>query len=120
MKRLALGIGLAVLLVAGFAPAAVAAQWTLQSTPTLPGPPPPYPGAPPPSHQRRNLSAVSCTSGTACVAVGSDFATFTFTNVRGVSRPLTVQYTLAEMCNGQTWTIQSTPTPHDGGGLSGV
>ena len=120
MKRLALGIGLAVLLVAGFAPAAVAAQWTLQSTPTLPGPPPPYPGAPPPSHQRRNLSAVSCTSGTACVAVGSDFATFTFTNVRGVSRPLTVQYTLAEMWNGQTWTIQSTPTPHDGGGLSGV
>ncbi len=46
------------------------------------------------------LSAVKCTSTTACIAVGSGNGT------------------LAEQWNGTTWNIQ--PTPVGGGGLSGI
>jgi hypothetical protein len=54
------------------------------------------------------LSAVSCTTATACTAVGS-----TTTPTFGV---------LAEGWNGTSWTLESTPTPADGlqGFLTGV
>jgi hypothetical protein len=56
------------------------------------------------------LSGVSCTAGNACVAVGS--------YADGSGLPLT----LAEVWNGSSWTIQSTPNPTSpvGGSLSGV
>ena len=50
------------------------------------------------------LSAISCTSATACTAVGT-------ANAMGV--------TLAEAWNGARWTIQATP-PTPGGGLNDV
>lgn len=62
--------------------------WTIQSTPNPPG-----------TRSGRTLSGVSCTSSTACTAVGA---------VVGSAGPL------AERWNGTSWTIQTTPDP--GGG----
>ena len=61
--------------------------WTVQATPNPTG-----------SGQNRELDGVSCTSTTACTAVGNDFdgSTETFK-------------TLAERWNGTAWTVQPTP-----------
>ena len=53
------------------------------------------------------LSAVSCTSASACTAVGDYFTSSS-------------QLTLAESWNGTAWTIQTTPSPDGGGFLNGV
>ena len=62
-------------------------SWAIQSTPNPSGAKNPV------------LNAVSCTSSTACTAVGS------YTNSAGTDS------TLAERRNGTSWTIQSTPAP---------
>ena len=62
-------------------------SWSIQTTPSLP------------SSGNGQLSGVSCTSTTACTAVGS-FATSTANGM-----------TLAERWNGTSWSIQSTPNP---------
>jgi hypothetical protein len=59
--------------------------WTVQTTPN------------PTGAQFSSLSGVSCTSATACTAVGS------YANSAGL--------TLAERWNGTTWTVQPTPNP---------
>jgi hypothetical protein len=69
------------------------AAWTLQITPTTSG--------------YSSLSGVSCTSATACTAVGVG----------------TGLWGLAERWDGSTWTLQTTPTPSGavgGAALSGV
>src|SRR5262249_2504885 len=60
--------------------------WTVQTIPT------------PSGATSISLSGVSCTSATACTAVGDD-------NIFGTS------VTLAERWDGKTWTIQPTPNP---------
>lgn len=65
------------------------AGWSIQPTPQLPGP--------------GGLSGVSCTSPSACTAIGS------YTDPSGVFD------TLAERWNGSTWAIQPTPNPPDSG-----
>src|SRR5215472_12626083 len=60
-------------------------RWTIQATPT-----PPKGGG--------GLNGVSCTSASACTAVGASNAG-----------------TLAERWNGTRWTIQATPNPPQGG-----
>jgi hypothetical protein len=66
-------------------------RWAIQATPN-----PPQGGG--------FLNGVSCTSASACTAVGTSNAG-----------------TLAERWNGTRWTIQPTPNPRQGGGgLSGV
>ena len=64
--------------------------WTIQSTPSPTGQP---------DRDNVGLNGVSCTSATACAAVGS------YTNTGGV------QVTLGEVWNGASWAIQSTPSP---------
>ena len=73
-------------------------SWAIQSTPNPSGAKNPV------------LNAVSCTSSTACTAVGS------YTNSAGTDS------TLAERWNGTSWTIQSTPnaTSAPGNSLNGV
>jgi hypothetical protein len=90
----------AALVMAGPAPAAGAATWTVQSTPNPPG------GGYP------TLRGVSCTSANACVAAGY---------VQSVAPNGSVFLTtLAESWNGQVWTIRSTPNLPGGGALEGV
>ena len=62
-------------------------SWTVQSTPN------------PTGAEGSTLYAVSCTSATACTAVG-DYANSS-----------AAQVSLAEVWNGARWTVQSTPTP---------
>jgi hypothetical protein len=52
----------------------------------------------------RSLNAVSCTSPSACTAVGSQYPVQT-------RRLSSVQGALAERWNGTAWTIQATPDP---------
>ncbi len=66
--------------------------WTIQSSPQPPGLPP-----------SSDLYGVSCTSATACTAVGS------YTQNAYTKRP--TYLTLAERWDGSAWTIQSTPNP---------
>jgi hypothetical protein len=54
------------------------------------------------------LYAVSCTSATACAAVGNYY----------VANKL--HYTLAEAWNGTSWAIQATPNPKGAGGVNNV
>jgi hypothetical protein len=61
--------------------------WAIQTTPV------------PPGARLALLKGVSCTSATACVAVGG------YVDSRGTNR------TLAERWDGSTWSIQPTPTP---------
>jgi hypothetical protein len=61
--------------------------WTIQSTPS------------PAEAKASRLLGVSCSSSTACTAVGY------YTNSAGV------QVTLAERWNGTAWAVQSTPNP---------
>jgi hypothetical protein len=68
-------------------------SWSIQSTPSPKG---------------ATLSAVSCTSPTACTAVGN------YTDTSGN------YVTLAERWDGSRWSIQPTPTPTGGGQLLGV
>jgi len=72
--------------------------WTLQSIPDPPGAQGPF------------LNAVSCSSASACTAVG------TFLDSSGNGE------TLAERWNGASWAVQSTPNPSgaQGSGFSGV
>lgn len=65
--------------------------WSTQATPTPAG--------------GGQLNGVSCTSDTACIAVGSSHASTTGT--------------LAEAWDGTSWSVQSVPSP-TGGSLSGV
>ena len=65
-------------------------SWSIQPTPDAPG------------ASESVLSRVSCTSATACTAVGYSHATGDFA-------PRT---TLAEAWNGTTWSIQQTPLRH--------
>jgi hypothetical protein len=71
--------------------------WSLQPTPN--------PATPP----RSALAAVSCTSASACTAVG------TSVDNSGVN-----PRTLAERWNGTTWSLQPTPNKPFGGFLAGV
>jgi hypothetical protein len=76
-------------------------SWSIQSTPN-------------PTEAKGNvLRGVSCTSSSACVAVGSDYTG---------GFPSTAYSTLAEVWNGTSWSIQSTPNPTGEKGivLSGV
>ncbi len=102
-RGLIVGVAVTLFAIGGMAPAAGAAKWTLQSTPSFP-----------PTHARNGdggtFGAVSCTSATACVAVGRYYAVFSF-----VRRPEGFSNTLAETWNGHIWRIQSTPTPPDNG-----
>src|SRR5207248_10503847 len=70
-------------------------SWSIEPTPTPQG--------------EARLNGVSCTSATACTAVGQyyDFDSDTY-------------LTLAERWDGTAWTIQSTPTPPRGATLAGV
>ncbi len=72
--------------------------WAVQATPN--------PGGP----QVSDLTGVSCTSATACTAVGSYYKTGP------------VEVTLAERWNGTAWAVQGTPNPGGthGSSLSGV
>lgn len=65
-----------------------AAGWSAQTTPS-------------PAEATSRLSAVSCSSSTACTAVGS------YAKTEG-------RLILAERWNGTAWSIQSTPTPAGG------
>ena len=62
--------------------------WTVQATPD------------PAGAIVTKLTGVSCSSATACIAVGSSF-----------SRASSADVTLAERWNGTTWKLQSTPNP---------
>jgi hypothetical protein len=69
------------------APAAMAASWTIQPTPSLPG------------SSSAGMPGVSCPSATWCAGVGY------YTNSSGAD------VTLAEASNGTNWSVQSTPNP---------
>ena len=71
-------------------------RWAIQTTPTKP------------TVLLGDLTGVSCTSGTACTAVGF-YTNASFNTV-----------TLAESWNGAEWTIESTPNPTTFGQLLGV
>ena len=73
-------------------------SWSIQATPN------------PTGAQSSQLSGISCTSPTACTAVGN------YTDSTGTQR------TLAERWNGTTWSIEKTPNPAGAtaSGLSGV
>ena len=76
--------------------------WTVQTTPQ----------APLPNLQSADLRGVSCTSATACTAVGDTLAT-------GAGQ---LSLTLAEVWDGTSWTVQPTPNPAGSAGtiLTGV
>ncbi len=78
--------------LAGMAESWNGTSWSVQSIPTP---------APPGSLQQWSLDGVSCTSGTACTAVGS--------LLYGDQLA-----TLAERWDGTTWAIQTTPNPNAG------
>lgn len=67
--------------------------WSIQSTPN------------PSESKRSELAGVSCTSGTACIAVG------TWYNGSGTNA------TLAEVWNGSSWSFQTIPSGSKGGTL---
>ncbi len=71
-------------------------SWTIQPTPT------------PSGAQGSGLNGVSCSSDTACTAVG------------GYNSSAGTDSTLAERWDGTTWTIQPTPNKAGGFGLSAV
>lgn len=57
-----------------------------------------------------NLTGVSCTSATRCIATGGSFKT----------TPKPTSVTLAELWNGSVWTIQKTPNSTNGGKLNAI
>jgi hypothetical protein len=69
---------------AAASPAAARASWKIQGTPN------------PAGSVGNNVEGVSCTSATACLAVGY----FYDDNPEGI-------FTLAERWNGKTWTVQA-------------
>jgi hypothetical protein len=77
-------------------------EWAIQTTPT------------PEGTREATFDGVSCTSSTACTAVGSYWTTSN------------IEKTLAERWNGTEWAIQATPNPEaftvgeNGSGLNGV
>lgn len=66
--------------------------WTAQT--------PPNPRTPA-GDQNALLNAISCTSASSCVAVGS----------YAVSNPTTARRLIAEVWNGSSWTLEHVPTP---------
>jgi hypothetical protein len=68
-------------------------SWSIQKTPNPPGT----------SGYYFVLAGVSCTSASACTAVGYYFG------------PMGPYVTLAEAWNGTSWSIQKTPSPNPGG-----
>jgi hypothetical protein len=98
-----LGSTLAALLVAavfvGVPAMASGASWVLQSSPS-------------PGSEENYLNGVSCSSSTACTAVG-EYAT---------GKSTTDYVTLAERWNGTVWATQTTPNPEGqlGSHLTGV
>ena len=96
-----IAIPLAVLLITFVAASAasgpaLAAGWSIQSTPPLNGPP------------QGSLNSVSCTAASACMAVGN------YINSSGTGVPV------AERRNGTSWTMQAPANPGGSGVLSGV
>jgi len=81
------GISPAGAIVLGQATPALAAGWSIESTPVLTG------------ATSSALAGVACETATSCVAVGS------YVNSSGV------EVTLAEAWNGTSWSIQPTPNP---------
>lgn len=75
--------------------------WTIQPSPNASG------------AYDNMLQAVSCTAGTACMAVGQSYSVPASGGGIDVS-------TLAEWWNGSAWTLQSTPTPTSAATLVGV
>jgi hypothetical protein len=73
-------------------------SWTVETTPN------------PPAAAASYLDAVSCISTTACTAVGSYY------------NSSNTEVTLADVWNGVSWTVQTTPTPEGsiGSNLYGV
>jgi hypothetical protein len=69
--------------------------WAIQTTPT-------------PSGTGSTLAGVSCSSSTACTAVGSFYPPGSLGNSLG-------QNGLVERWNGTAWTIQTSPNPTNGG-----
>ena len=82
--------------ILGQAAPALAATWSIQSTPT------------PAGAAGTALTGVSCTTLTACIAVGD------YINGSGD------ELTLAEQWNGTSWSILPTPTTAAGSALAGV
>lgn len=70
-------------------------SWKIEKAPTRSG------------FTESQLTGVSCTSATRCIAVGSSF------------KP-SVSVTLAEIWNGSKWTIQSTPNAKNAGGFGAI
>ncbi len=66
-------------------------SWSIQTTPS------------PEGASTSNLNGVSCTSSTACTAVGN--------STKAVGHEESITTTLAERWNGTSWSIQSTPNP---------
>jgi len=81
----------------------LAERWNGTAWQVVRTPPPPAPGG-------TALSAVSCTSPSACMATGFS----------GFNDGTGAQVTLAEQWNGTTWQRRTTPTPGSSGGLAGV
>lgn len=75
---------------------ALAAGWSIQSSPLLNGPP------------QGSLGSVSCTAASACMAVGD------YVNSSGTGVPV------AERWNGSNWTMQAAANAGGSGVLSGV
>lgn len=73
--------------------------WSIQSTPNPTGPPTPNPPNPVAPVADSRLNGVSCTSTTACTAVGS------FVDTAGTTAAL------VERWDGVGWSIQTTPMP---------
>jgi hypothetical protein len=89
-------------------------EWSTQSTPN------PASGKEGANNESNRLSGVSCTSATACTAVGSYFIV-----VGTPSKNDGTEYTLAEKWNGTEWSVQTTSNPggtedNDENVLSGV
>lgn len=94
---------------ASAAPAATGPQWVIQSTPNRAVP-------------DNQLQGVSCTSGTACTAVGSSGPLLVWLGSGGTGRPFAAKAqrfaatapnttTLAERWDGAHWRIERTPNP---------
>jgi hypothetical protein len=95
-------------------PATLAARWNGTAWDVQPTPNPGGTGGPP--NQENTLNGVSCTSASACTAVGSYNAGGTVSNPNGTTLLLAVRW------NGKTWAVQSTPSPSgaQGSSLAGV
>jgi hypothetical protein len=81
-------------------------RWSFQSTPSPSVPSAVVTGI------NTALDDVSCTSSTACIAVGN-YSYEEYEEYEGYSYLVGVQLTLAERWDGKRWSIQPTPNPSD-------